>query len=211
MRRRLATIGLAIVTATSARPARAQSGVIVGAGLAAGYGVLSIASIARLLERPRTARPGDAVRIVVMNGRQRTSEVRGTLGESPGDSIVVDVDGAPSRFALRDIPFLAVDRGDERKWAQGWAIGLGSGVVAGAVGGFASGDDTHCDILCFSAQEKALILGIAGGVTGSVVGAAIGGLVVGHHWTSVNRLRESRMALSPVIGRTTGLSARITF
>jgi len=129
-----------------------------------------------------------------------------------GDSIAVQSASAVERVALRDVRRVDVYRGMESKWPQGWAIGFGAGAGAGAIGGFASGDDNDCDFICFNAAQKALILGVAGGIAGSLLGAGVGALVQSEHWTPVARLAEARVAIGPIIGRTTtGLMARFSF
>jgi hypothetical protein len=204
------TLSLVLLTLL-ATPARAQSGAVVGIGLVAGYGVLSGAALGRLFEFHRGATPGDDVRLVIRAGN-RTRELRGQLSRITSDSIGIQSNSAAERVALHDVRRIDVYRGPESKWAQGWAIGLGGGAAIGAVGGFASGDDKDCDLICFNAPQKALILGVAGGIAGSLLGAGVGALVESEHWTRVARLDQSRVAISPVIGRTTtGLMARFSF
>jgi hypothetical protein len=181
----------------------------------AGYVVLSVASIARLAESDRRLGAGDSVRVFARIDR-KLMERRGRLASLSADSIVLGDDGVDRAYPLALVSRIDVYAGQESKWAQGWAIGFVGGAALGGVAGFASGDDPPgCDFICLNAGQKGVILGVFGALTASTVGAGIGALARDDHWRAGRKPSKidlaSRLTIAPVVGRATGLAARIAF
>jgi hypothetical protein len=211
-RRCVAALFILLTTVRGARSQTEPVAIAVTAGVAA----LAVASIARLMDQGSDAAIGNDIRIAVRDEHDAFA-ARGTLTGFTRDSIELTANGSATRYARRNIRSMVTRMGTEGKWAQGWGVGLLAGGGAFGAFGFAFGDSVVCDEVCLSRSESGVVLGIAGAVVGSTVGAIIGASIEGDRWSRVRRLRDPRVGvvpivtISPVIGRTTGLMARISY
>ncbi len=193
---------------------RAQ-GAAVGIGMAVSYGVLGVASVARLLEGGRTASVGDSLRLQVRRSDQ-SSEFFGRATAVTADSLTLQVGDSSARFAQNELSRAHMYSGEASQWAQGWAIGFTGGMLIGAGAGYINGGSPpECEIICLNREQTVLILGVFGAVSGSLVGAAIGSFVERPHWRPVDRFLTSakiaRVGFTPIVGRQTGIRLGVTF
>lgn len=183
--------------------ARAQSGEAIAGTILAGYGLLSISAIVRLV-----GGPGDANVVVgsLVHLSTPTEVIEGRVLALSTDSLIVEALGQRRAVTRTQIQGLRVDVGQQSKWAQGWAIGLASGAGLGIVTGFASGDDHNGSDIQLNADQKALLLGIGLGVLGSTIGAAIGAATRQQTWAH-GRWPERNLSLelAPVFGDRLGV------
>jgi hypothetical protein len=195
-----------------ALPARAQTGAstsdVLYAAPGIAYGALSIGAIVTLIKLRDTApvEPGQALRIPGPGGSYR----RGHVVRVEGDKITVEMDGEQTVLLPENLGGMQVSLGRSGRWAQGWGIGFVTGAATGALLGFASGDDPPGTFLPFTAGEKAVFVGAALGITGSALGALIG-LAGPERWVLAAPDASRRVSVSPIVGRSSGVSVRLEF
>jgi hypothetical protein len=203
-------LAIAALLATSIPTgAQAQLGAAIAGGLVMSYGVLSVKSVAKLLESSRPASVGDSLRI----DRRGGSRFSGRATAITSDSITLQIDDSSAAFALPDLSNVRAFAGVESKWAEGWAIGLGTGMAIGGLKGFSLGaSPPNCEVFCPNRDQTTLALGVFGALTGSIIGAGIGGLTSLPHWRTVSRLvpptDKPRVSIAPMLG-SRELGARI--
>jgi hypothetical protein len=172
-----------------------------------GYGVLTVAAVGRLIlgNGEADVAPGSRVHIHLASGT-----FVGQVASISKDSLVIETPTGSRAFANTDLDDLGVSVGPRARWAQGYFYGLAIGSLCGAALGLSAGD--RPDLLGNNVEEKAEIVGAIVGVDGSVVGAFVGAFIHREAWSHPRRpLGGGSLAVTPVLGRRTGLAVRMTF
>jgi hypothetical protein len=189
----------AIPTVAPAQPGHAQ-------GFLVGYGILTVAAVGRLIRGNGEAdvAPGSRVRVRLVSGT-----FEGQVASISTDSLVVENPTGSRAFANADLDELGVSVGIRPRWAQGFVCGLVIGGLAGAALGLSSGNHPGSSS---DPGQNAAIGGVILGMTGSMVGTIFGGMSSAEAWANPRRPIGGRsLAVTPVLGRRTGVSVRMTF
>ena len=135
--------------------------------------------------------PGARVRITAPGSGMKRHVT--TVTDVRGDSIVVDLRGAPRTLTFADVTALDVSTGRRSRFLLATGLGLGIGVGGGAVVGAATHDECvpKGEVLdCFLAPDnRAQSAGwgaLALGVVGMGIGAVVGAFHRSDRWASVD-------------------------
>jgi hypothetical protein len=200
--------GVVVWSAMLAVPSIGYAQVNNGAVIGVGYGILAVAAIGRVIRGngEADARAGSRVRVGLASGA-----VEGSVVSASTDSLVVESPTGTQTFRAPDLRDVRVSVGEQSRWAQGFFWGFGVGAVGGAAAGLVSGDD-QSGFIRFTADEKALIGGVFFGMAGSLVGTVIGAASSGEGWARARQpLGGGSVAITPVLGRETGVAVRLRF
>jgi hypothetical protein len=195
-------------SATVSVPSLATAQVDPAKVILGGWGILAVSSVGRVIRGNGDADvwPGSRIRI-----RFGGDTLVGRVASLSTDSLVLEMTGSTRVLSTADIRDVQVSVGPQSRWAQGFLSGFALGGAGGALLGFASGNDKP-GWFSMTSNEKAVFFGATFAFYGSLAGTITGSLISREGWANGRQpAREGSIVVVPVVGRRSGVAARLTF